>query len=331
MYVLIDSNSLFKRIFYSIYSFKKNDHIDLDRCDDSLFYSAIIKTLHNLRYTLNCNRVDIILLYDQKVNNRYFRHDIFEDYKSQRLDSKASDNSIILKGYYNKLLQNLHNHYLDIMYNSLSYDYLEADDIAFIISQNICKKFIIVSYDKDYVQSIIKDRVYLYNPNLQSILNEELNDYDYENHIMFGDASDGVPSVFQHTKFTDDFIEYLQSNNITVEDPLIVEELNIFPSLKKNYPNKVYKNSQYRINRKELKKYFAGYLKQVKNTPILLKHYERNKRLIDLNYIPDIYIKPVCDMFNNLTPKSLNNIPIKVLEDSMLELELVDHSPFLLL
>ena len=125
----------------------------------------------------------------------------------------------------------------------------EADDlIATIIKLQEEDKYLIISGDKDFIQ-LHNDRIRQYNPVLNKFVGKDENPIIYiREHILKGDRSDGIPNI-------------LSDDNVFIEG-----------------------RRQTPLSKKKIE----GWVNEVVPTftDEQQKNYERNRQLIDLNYIP---------------------------------------------
>jgi hypothetical protein len=144
----------------------------------------------------------------------------------------------------------------------------EADDIiATLVKQQTEDLYLIISGDKDFIQLHHYGNVYQFSPLLKGFIGEQEDPIRFlREQIIKGDRSDGVPNIL-----SDDDI-FLRSNE-----------------------------RQKPINKKRLEEW-----SNVDNIPLgseTRKHYERNKKLIDLSEIPEHIEKRIINTFKNYKVK----------------------------
>jgi hypothetical protein len=146
-------------------------------------------------------------------------------------------------------------------YKVLKCEGAEADDIiATLVKQNKGNDILILSADKDFIQ-LHTNKVKQYDPvRKRWISNKDPKTYLHE-HILKGDSTDGIPNV------------------LSSDDTFVIG--------KRQRP----------MTRKRLDYYLSLDASSIENE--IGKNYERNKRLIDLNYIPDNIIEKIDDEQNN--------------------------------
>ena len=133
-------------------------------------------------------------------------------------------------------------------YKVVAVESTEADDIIATLCKRTNEKVLILSGDKDFIQ-LHNDRIKQYNPVLNKFVGKDENPVIYiREHILKGDRSDGIPNVLS-------------------DDNVFIEGRRQTPLSRKKIEacvNEVGPN----FNEEQQ------------------KNYERNRQLIDLNYIP---------------------------------------------
>ena len=133
-------------------------------------------------------------------------------------------------------------------YKVVAVESTEADDIIATLCKRTNEKVLILSGDKDFIQ-LHNDRIKQYNPVLNKFVGKDENPVIYiREHILKGDRSDGIPNV-------------LSDDNVFIEG-----------------------RRQTPLSKKKIE----GWVNEVVPTfnKEQQKNYERNRQLIDLNYIP---------------------------------------------
>ena len=173
-------------------------------------------------------------------------------------------------------------------YKVLKCEGAEADDIiAILVKQNKEENILILSADKDFIQ-LHTDKVKQYDPvRKRWISNKDPKTYLLE-HILKGDSSDGIPNVLSSD---DTFVVGKR------QKPMTRKRIDYYLSL-----------DDYSIEKE------------------LGKRYQRNKTLIDLNYIPDNIVEKIDDeknknqtddrskMMNYFIDKKLKNLTENISE-----------------
>ena len=189
---------------------------------------------------------EIILAYDSK---HYWRRDFFPYYKKNRRKARDNDNNNWEQIFecLNTIKQELKDY---LPYKHLEVQGAEADDIIAVLAKNIDEKMMIVSGDKDFIQLHKYKQVRQYSPILKKIINGD-NPIDYiKVHILKGDSSDGIPNVLSN-------------------DNVFVEGLRQRP-----------------LSKKKIEAWKDGEFEGTTATQEVMRNYERNKKLIDLDNVP---------------------------------------------
>jgi 5'-3' exonuclease len=150
----------------------------------------------------------------------------------------------------------------NLPYKVVAVDNAEADDIiAVIVGLQEEKKYLIISGDKDFKQLQKYSNVNQFSP-IQKVMVKEDNPIRYlHEQIIKGDRSDGVPNI------------------LSPDD--------VFTTKKKQSP----------ITKKKLEEWA-----QVDDIPLgseTKKYYNRNKKLIDLEQIPNALVESIINSYKN--------------------------------
>ena len=133
-------------------------------------------------------------------------------------------------------------------YKVVAVESTEADDIIATLCKRTNEKVLILSGDKDFIQ-LHNDRIKQYNPVLNKFVGKDENPVIYiREHILKGDRSDGIPNV-------------LSDDNVFIEG-----------------------RRQTPLSRKKIEAWVNEVVPTFNEEQ--QKNYERNRQLIDLNYIP---------------------------------------------
>ena len=189
---------------------------------------------------------EIVLAYDSK---HYWRRDFYPYYKKNRKKARDNDNNNWEQIFecLNKIKQELKDY---LPYKHLEVQGAEADDIIAVLAKNIDEKMMIVSGDKDFIQLHKYKQVRQYSPILKKLVQGE-DPIDYiKVHILKGDSSDGIPNV-------------LSNDNVFVEGI-----------------------RQRPLSKKKIEAWKEGEFEGTTATQEVMRNYERNKTLIDLDNVP---------------------------------------------
>lgn len=212
-----------------------------------------------------------IRMYSMKFKNEYgkmvlccdgpncWRYEYFPYYKRNRKTNRSKSELD-----WNSIFEFMNNITEEIKqylpYKVLKCEGAEADDIiATLVKQNKKENILILSADKDFIQ-LHSEKVKQYDPVRKRWITDKNPKTYLLEHIIKGDSSDGVPNV------------------LSSDDTFVVG--------KRQVP----------MTRKRLDYYLSIDENSIENE--LGKNYQRNKTLIDLNYIPDFIIKRINDEEN---------------------------------
>ena len=253
--------------------------------DENLVRHMVLNSVRMYRSRFSEEFGELVLCYDSK---KYWRRDYFPNYKSNRKkDREASglDWNLIFETL-NNIRDEIKEHF---PYKVLEVEGAEADDCIATIVDYVSKtptayeKVLILSGDKDFIQLQKHNFVKQFSPVLKKFVNGQDPHLYIREHILKGDRSDGVP-------------------NFLSADDTFVNELRQKPLAKKKISTWV-----------ELEP--EDYC-----TEEMMRNYQRNKTLIDLECIPVVlkeqilidYLKPpVGDrskLLNYFISKRLKNL-----------------------
>tara|TARA_B110000503_G_C7128577_1_gene405810 strand:- start:20 stop:838 length:819 start_codon:yes stop_codon:yes gene_type:complete len=219
--------------------------------DEDLVRHMVLNSLRMYRSKFSEEYGELVLCYDSK---KYWRRDFFPNYKANRKKDRAAS------GLDWPLIFNTLNAIRDEIRDTFPYKVLEvegaeADDcIAVIVgyvnvTPSSYEKVLILSGDKDFIQLHKHPFVKQYSPVQKKFINGIDPALYIKEHILKGDRSDGVPN-------------FLSSDNTFVDDlrqkPLQTKKLDGWKHM--------------------LPEEFC--------TEEMMRNYQRNKTLIDLDCIP---------------------------------------------
>ena len=221
------------------------------KVDPDMVRHMVLNSLRGYRTRFTEEYGELVLCYDNKTN---WRRDYFRNYKhGRRKDRKAS------KLDWGSIFDTLHLIKTELQdnfpYKVLEVEDSEADDIIASIvhwvsgSPSRYEKVLIVSGDKDFIQLQKHNFVTQYSPTLKKFING-IDPVTYiREHILKGDRSDGVP-------------------NFLSPDNCFVDEMRQRPISKKKLATWVDLEPEDFCNEE------------------MLRNYQRNRKLIDLEYAP---------------------------------------------
>ena len=155
-------------------------------------------------------------------------------------------------------------------YKNIRVERTEADDIIAILCQEYHEKenIVIISNDKDFQQLQVLPNVEQYSPTKKKFLVCENPEEFLLNHIIKGDSSDGIPNI------------------LSDDDVFMVEN-------KRQTPCGVKKMSQIVESIEEWKE---------------KDNWKRNKKLIDMNEIPEEYKEKIINEFETSVDTNRSNL-----------------------
>ena len=235
---------------------------------EDLVRHMVLNSIRGINKKFRKDYGELVIASDGKHS---WRKQIFPNYKANRKKNreKSGHDWETIFDVINRIKSEL----IEFMpYKLIEVETAEADDIIAVLTRrmerivgpNHAKKILIVSGDKDFIQ-LHNEWVKQYNPILNKYVGRDETPSIYiKEHILKGDRSDGVP-------------------NILSDDNVFVEGRRQRPLSKK------------RIN--EL--ICAGFLYTALNDEEQ-KNYDRNRKLIDLTYIPQELEEKIKSEFDNI-------------------------------
>lgn len=127
-----------------------------------------------------------------------WRRDFFPLYKQARRNKRKTDelNWKQIFDMMNKVANELKEFF---PYTVVSVEGCEADDIIGVIANYVQDEVVILSGDKDFLQLQVKSNIRQYDPvRKRWVVCDNPANYLFE-HIVRGDASDGIPNIFMDT------------------------------------------------------------------------------------------------------------------------------------
>lgn len=247
--------------------------------DEPLVRHMSINTIRSIVKQFKNNYPNIILCCDGR---NYWRKDVFPFYKSQRkVDRQASgyDWHLIFETL-NKIRDELKNNF---PYKVIEVDKAEADDIIATLSVRLAANsdVLIVSEDKDFSQLQKHPRISQYRPILKRFIKID-NPHTYlKEHIIRGDRGDGIP------------------NFLSPDNTFVIGE------------------RQKMINSKKLQEWLEKDPSEFCTTDILVSNYNRNKTLVDFDYIPTEIQERIINEFDQLKPANKQKMLTYLIENGL--------------
>ena len=219
--------------------------------DEDLVRHMVLNSLRMYRTKFGDKFGELVLTYDSR---RYWRRDYFPNYKANRKKSRESSSLD-----WNSIFQSLNAIRDEIRetfpYKVVEVEGAEADDCIAAIVQHISvtpnefEQILILSGDKDFIQLHKHNFVKQYSPVLKKFINNIDPSIYIREHVLKGDRSDGVP-------------------NFLSPDNTFVDELRQKPMSKKKIADWIESKPEDVF------------------TEEMMRNYQRNKTLIDLECIP---------------------------------------------
>jgi len=242
-----------------------------DFLNENLVRHMVLSSLRSYEKEYAADYGEVVLAYDSK---HYWRKDFFPFYKQNRKKDRersGHDWHSIFE-VLNKIRDEIKQYF---PYKVIEVLGAEADDVVSTLCKNKGKeKILILSGDKDFIQLQKYPGVYQYNPiTKQYIINN--NPYLYvKEHVLRGDKSDGIPNFLSDDQ--------------------------VFVSGERQKP----------LSQKKLSKWVEEEPHTFCTTPELLKNYNRNKVLIDFDYVPEDMEEKIMLEFNSLNT-SEKKVPLE--------------------
>lgn len=193
------------------------------------------------------------LLFAKDGYKLWRRERLYEGYKSHRKttrDASPVDFNLVFQ-VFDRIWVELKN---ILPYRFVTLEHIEVDDIIYEAIQSeydSYDSFQIYSCDADFVQVLRHDKVELYNPRVCEFVSPEDSEFDLFEKIIRGDKSDGIPNIYS---------ESMQER-----------QKSIFTAAIKGWY----------ADKESFKDFIRQQPKEVQ------KHFVRNRRLIDMRFIPD--------------------------------------------
>lgn len=257
MAILVDFNQV---MLASFFANAGGHNVEID---ENMIRHMFLNSLRANRKKFTEEWGEIVICCDSK---NVWRKDIFPYYKANRKKSRSESDID-----WNELFTVVHKIRDEIdesfPYKVVNVDRVEADDIiATIVHDNGTtlntggEKYLILSGDKDYIQLHSYANVGQYDPVRKRWIRNDDPDKYLKEHILKGDAGDGVPNV------------------LSADNCLAIGE------------------RQRPMTSKRLYALLEGGEKNM--TEEVLSGYHRNKMMIDLNEIPQNYKDEILEVYN---------------------------------
>lgn len=246
-----------------------NTHKSIDM---ELIRHMILNSLRSYRQKFFQEYGELVLCYD---SSNTWRRDYFPQYKINRKKGREKS-SIDWQSIFDTLHQIKEELIENFPYKVLQIEKAEADDIIGSIVNYYAKndtdsKILIISGDKDFKQLQKHTFVHQYNPVMKKMIECEDPACYIKQHIMQGDVSDGIP-------------------NFLSKDNSIADGIRQSPLQKKKVAN------------------WVTLPPESFCTEEMLRNYQRNQTLIDLEYIPENIQSSCVDVYLKTTAQSRSKL-----------------------
>jgi len=237
--------------------------------DEDLVRHMVLNSLRGYKQKFSKDFGELVICCDDK---RYWRREVFPHYKANRKkDREASgiDWSTLFDTMA-KIKEELREH---MPYKVVQVSRAEADDVIAslchyygrFINSDSNESILILSGDKDFAQLQKYANVHQYAPIQKKMLPIDNPERFRREHIMVGDRGDGVP------------------NFLTEDDALVAGR------------------RQRPLSRKKIEEWCSMEPEQFCDDA-MLRGYQRNRMLVDLDLVPEDIQKACIDTYNQFTP-----------------------------
>lgn len=238
--------------------------------DKDMYRHYILNTVksHKKNFQVRYGK-DIILAVDGY--ERGWRRGIFPSYKYERRmnRNKSDKNWTLIFQYYQEIIEEMKEF---VPWTIIQHPKCEADDIISVLARKYSKEeklVLIVSGDKDFIQ-LHNEYTRQYAPVEKKWVTHENPEWFKKEHIIRGDAGDGIPNFYTEDDF---FKDKFHSGLKVRQKSIFKKDLDEWVKLPAD-----------------------AFCSGENNTDL---YYERNKRLIDLEMIPMNYQEAILEQFKN--------------------------------
>lgn len=266
--IILDFNQIF--ISNIVMNIKNNDELQED-----LVRHMVLSSIRKYKRKFSDEYGEIVIACDDK---NYWRKKLFPYYKAHRKKFQEKStfdwNAIFLS--LNKIRDELDEFF---PYKVIRIDSAEADDIIATLVMNKSNevinnnnKILILSGDKDFIQLHRYPNVKQYNPVKDKFVTHSNPDVYLKEHIIRGDIGDGIPN---------------------------------FLSIDESFVNGIRQKS---IMAKKLENWLKQEPEEFCEDDDTLKHYHRNKQLIDLTMVPSEIQNDIMNKYREEKNFNSNNL-----------------------
>ena len=231
-----------------------------DTIDENMLRHMVLNTYRMYRKMFKEDFGELVICHD---SSNCWRKDIFEYYKLNR-KAKQDASDVDWESIYDALHKIRTEIEQNFPYKNIKVERAEADDIISVLCEKYSphEKILILSNDKDFKQLQKFENVSQYSCIKKEFLICDDPDGFLIDHIVRGDSSDGIPNV------------------LSDDDTFMIES-----------------KRQKRLTKKTVEDILETYRMTGSPPEYCSAGWERNKKLIDLNYIPDTIHNEVVNQF----------------------------------
>lgn len=313
--ILVDFSSMVHRHLYnSINAIKPQKKNNKYKTADFIDYWKFLMLDELFRLPIEYNGFGDVVLCLDDFSKRYWRKDVFSNYKSGRSIART-ESDIDFKEFFE-----LSNVFVDSLklnspWKFISFESAEADDVIFVLSKEFSNdRILIYSPDKDFIQcQRYSNNVTQYSPITRKYITADTKASSMEKwiteHICLGDSGDGVPRIIDETEFSDSFKLFISTHNLHLTEfvwhKLASTEKTFYDTqftdwaTKNNLEVIIFKKHRFGISglNKKIEEY--GSLKNwLKSDQLLELNYIRNYTLVMAEGIPDYVKTGIMNSFN---------------------------------
>jgi len=291
--ILVDMSSTLHRM---IYGGTKDPTLPKDEKGKLITESYIYYTMYLILNELVELQIkykkygDLVICFDD-FKKAYWRRDSFPEYKlSRRVISSKDESPVNYKEVYEKTNELFDQIKKNLPWKSLYINRAEADDTILVLAKEYYREGILIySPDKDFIQSQRLPNIKQYSALTHKWITPDTKHGDMKSwiyqHVLLGDASDGVPKVIDCTEFSEAFLAHIQkcSKDFNQEFPLDVKTFKTLDIQDKRkilecYDEKTYnkkgQETGYDIYKKQ--QFGSTHIESILNGTASKKQYENN-------------------------------------------------------
>lgn len=248
--------------------------------DVNLLRHMVVNIIRSHKVKFGREYGQIIIACDSK---KYWRKAYFPFYKANRKKSRDESglNWTNIFDSINLIKEEIKNVF---PYKLIEIEGAEADDVIATLAKSTSDPVLIISGDHDFIQLQKRNNVSQYSPTTKKMLKSDVDvgRYIFE-HIVRGDRGDGVPNV------------------LTGDDAIVTGE------------------RQRTISSKKLLDWINNPL-SLPQDEMFKRNFDRNKKLIDLDQIPEDITEAILNEYNKQTPSDGSDILNYLIKNKMKQL-----------